>query len=109
MTRSVAIARPSRSACFEFALTLVPILCVGCCALAWTAQLWRQPIRLPSGYVVNACAGVNTTGRFQVRAEWAAPYIESRLPLSVVWSQTVCGVIPWAPFLPEQGGLVFPR
>ena len=103
------IAGPGRGVWFQWALALAPVICLGCCALAWTAQAWRVPSRLPADFAVNACAGVHTAGRFQVRAEWAAPYIESRLPLSIVWADTVCGVIPWAPFLPAQGGLVFPR
>ena len=100
--------RRSRVGCVIAVVSLTLALCMGSCGLLAAAQFWLPAAGLPFGYQVEACAGVNTAGRFQVGFAWIAPFM-SALPDPVFfWSARVCGRLPWLPFLPPRGSFVFP-
>ena len=80
------------------------VLCLLGAALLCLAQLWLPRSSLPIGYELEVCVKVVTAGRFQIQVMWFWPFISSFAPPA----SATCAFIPWAPFLPQRGGFVFP-
>ncbi len=89
---------------------LVLVLCACSCVLV-TSQTFL-PGNRANGFVIYACLswGDRATGRNQILLNMFAPFRGGE-PLAfqtLVLSDTVCGYLPWLPFLPQSGHLVFP-
>ena len=80
-------------------------LCLGCGVMIGLFQV-APTAGWPIGYVVDACVGVETTGRWQVGVWWIAPWLSSMPP--VYLPQHYCIWLPWLPILPLRGGLAIP-
>ncbi len=89
---------------------LVLVLCACSCVLV--ASQASLPGNRANGFVMYACLswGDRATGRNQILLNMFAPFRgdEPLLFQTLVLSDTVCGYLPWLPFLPQSGSLTFP-
>jgi hypothetical protein len=85
----------------------VALLGVCLCGCLAVVAFQRVGVSLPLGYVISACAGY-APQPFQVGVIWVAPPLSS-LPRGIFfWPHRVCAQLPWLPFLPLSGSVVFP-
>jgi hypothetical protein len=103
-------AGPGQRGCLIVFVGLLSVLalCLGSCALMIVGPPELFYSRLPLGYWVQACIGLNTTGRVQFGIAWIAPYISATIQPVLFWPQHSCRYIPWLPVLPVRGEFVFP-
>lgn len=75
------------------------------CTLLLTAQWWVPAVG--GANVASVCVGYTTTPQpFHVGFNWILPWLSSMPP--VVFDQQMCQMLPWPPFFPPKGALVFP-
>ncbi len=84
-------------------------LSAGLLALAalWEAgRLGRRPSG-PVGYLTQMCVGVMNGRANPIGIWWISPHLAD-LPPRATW-RVVCADVPWAPYLPQRGRLLWRR
>jgi hypothetical protein len=87
-------------------VTLLLVLCLGCCGLGVAFESGGLSSQLGGGYVVQVCVGVNTVASWQVGVTWIAPTMSSLPPVRL--QNPACALVPWLPYLPLRGGFALP-
>jgi hypothetical protein len=82
-------------------------VCILACAACAVSQPAMQRWPLGFGYVMSFCVVLQGPPQAQVGVRWVSPFISSAVP-PFGGPANGCYMVPWLPFLPPRGAIVFP-
>jgi hypothetical protein len=79
-----------------------------CLIIVGAAQARKTAAYLPEGYVVHMCGGASVQKPLWAGVWWLSPHAQD-VPSWAYVSRSfpACAFIPWLPFLPQHGALMW--
>jgi hypothetical protein len=100
------LSEARRNQLFVVAGVLVA-LCLASSAVCVASQPVILAWRVPMGYLMSVCAVFRTAPVPQYGVVWQSPLLSSVVP-PFGGLAAGCLIVPWLPFLPQRGALIYP-